>query len=267
MTSKAMTTTTENTAIANVGAANAWTSYSKNVGVSSGLYGRHNGNVGKYLMGTEEPETFTAPFDIENIRIGWLGFDENNKPHNGPEVTIKSQKELPDHPEIDGVRWIKQAKVGVYYEAEDGTVDMVILACKADLPTRAINKLIQAYGAKRGMNLDLEADGAGSVAMTPVVTATSREFDATIKETQADGKVRTMKTKKYAEQYEITSWLSSEDLAAAIAKKVPAVMTVVDHVPEGTVQEVLPPEKPAQATTGATAAPAAGRGRFGGRSA
>ncbi len=237
------------------GGTNPFLQHAKSEGVSDGLYMRHNGNTGKFIIGDEEIEGGTFYFDVMGARLAWLGFDPNNKPVNGPEVKMLDGVALQDPPKVPGVKWIKQIKLTIT-DPESGKD--IVLSCKAEKPNRAIWKLIKAYGETVGRH----PDGTGF--QVPLVQAGSRSFEMDIKEKQDDGTERTMRVKKYSETFEIVDWgtadLIAEVKASAGDHSEEAAPPMKDVTPQ---VEVLPPQETKTFPNAAGAA--TGRGRFGSR--
>lgn len=228
------------------GGGNPFTASAKDAGVTDGVFGRFNGNTGDFIVGdgTLEPGTPCA-FAFLDAKQVWLGFDEDNKPHRGPEVLFLNGQVLPEPEKILGVRWNKQIVVPLI--TMDG--DQILYSSKADKPTRPIWRLIKQFGELMGRNRS--EDGKFKV---PVIELNSRPFEMTIEELQNDGSKRKIKVTKYAEDFKIVSWMDEDELTelvvGAAAEEAPE--TVINHVEEA---EIILPTKvastPAPAVSGA----------------
>lgn len=253
------TTNASNALAAFTGGVNPFLQHTKAEGVNSGLYMRHNGNTGKYILGDKEIDGGAFLFDLMSARLAWLGFDPNNKPVNGPEVKMIEGVPLADPPQVPGVKWNKQIKVAVI-DIETGKE--IVLSCKADRPTRAIWRLIKAFGETVGRHPD------GKAFKIPLVEASSRSFEMDIDEPQKDGTSRKIRVKKYSDAYEITDWYTNDAVAEIVALGKEAVegddegngnAQMIDGGNVREVQvEVIPPAK----QTAQTQSP---RSRFGQR--
>lgn len=215
---------------------NPFLTLTKKEGVTDGTYARFNGNDGRYIStGTELEVGSQVVMELFNAKIGWLGFDSNNRPHKGPEVSVVSGASLPD-PNSDNkdVRWTKMIRVGMI--TMEGKP--LIYQAKADKPGRAILRLIQTYGQE--MRRQQTASGYN----VPVVELGVRDFKVEIEENG-----RKIKVTKYSEEFKIVSWLSRADVNALIsAEPLPSDEEEMTDVTP--VQEIIPPKaatKPAAA--------------------
>ena len=236
------------------GGQNPFQQHAAEAGVTGGTYMRHNGNTGKYIVGDAETAGGAFIFDMMTARFAWLGFDNDNRPVNGPEVLLVDGTPLPDHAADPTVKWIKQVKVAVL---NPDTGEEILLSCKADKKGRSIFRLIQDFGNKMGMNPDPDLP---DTPMFPVVDCTSEQFEMDVTEKKADGTPYKMRVKKYAEKFELVGWFSHAEVAA-LRKGAVQKQEEEKNVPEGTV-EILPPEK--NKTMPDTKA-ASARSRFGNR--
>lgn len=201
--------------------------------VTDGTYLRFNGNEGRYISNDTEVEVDSELIcDLYNCRLGWQGFDNDNKPYRGDEVSLISGAELPEPDRTnEDVRWSKVVKFAVM------TVDGkdLLYTSKADKPTREVWKLIKKYGAEMMRNVDEH-----NRYKVPVVKFSARSFQINV-DVEENGKTRKVKTTKYAEAFTIVGWLSQDEVAALVIGEAPAEPDEA----QGT-QEIIPPApKPA----------------------
>lgn len=236
------------------------------VGVSDGLFLRLNGKTGKFVsnypdMSEFEPGTELV-FDLYNATLLWQGFDNDNKPFNGPAVTLISGADLPPHQELTGVKWTKQMRVMV--ALTDGGKQMSFTA-KADTPFRSIWRLVKKYGEQ----LTRFPDPSSKTGyMSPVVRIDSEEKKTKKMEEKVRMNPQTGQREIYEEEvavqyfvdkFEVTGWITQKEMeevlesqAAAVADAGPADVAAQvsapaadQAAPQGTV-EIIPPAAGAQ---------------------
>lgn len=222
---------------------NPFSTYTRNEGVTDGVYARFNGNEGKYICtGTELEAGSQVVMELFSCKICWLGFDGDNRPHMGPEVRIIDQKPLPEPDRSNkDIRWSKVVRVGMI-TMEGKTL---VYTAKADKPGRAINRLINAYGK------EFARQKTPTGYNVPVVELGVHDFIAEVPEKNPDGTIRKMKVKKYSEDFKIVSWISREEVMALMA----AIPSDDDGEPEmkdvtPPAQEIIPPSAPAMPKAG-----------------
>lgn len=197
---------------------NAFTQAAKREGVSDGVFVRFNGNSGEFLVtGADDislEHGMQLAFLMSEVRIGWLGFDENNRPYRGPEARVADGSHLPaledfeNRPEFLGksLRWNKVITVPV--RLIDGSGPQMVLSTKGDKPTRPGWRLINSYGQLMARHIDDE--GKNKI---PVVEIGGRSFQIDVEEEQNGRKVK-MKATKWGDTYAIKDWISEAELAA-----------------------------------------------------
>lgn len=213
-------------------------------GVTSGAFMRQNGNTGNWIIGDQDDsEGGTFLFDLMGSKAGWLGFTGDNKPVRGPEVLLRSGEPLPKHPaDDDDIRWNKQLRIMCI---DPDTGDEFLLSDKADNERRPIWKLLALYGKKMAMHQDKRGY------KMPLVTFSSRSFSMEIPETDANGKTRKIKVTKFAPLYEITDWLSLDEVDRIRSGEMEEAPDVKEytHVEEANVVEIIEPQKKEASTT------------------
>ena len=193
-----------------------------------GAYGRFNGKNGNYVLGEHTFEHCVAAFEFMDARMKWLGFDIDDKPHNGPEVKIIDGVPLPEPDKTDDtIRWFKQMVVPIVLESGD----RILYSSKADYGSRAILKLMKDYGSKVTKNMD--ADGRPKV---PLVEMTALPKDGMEEEKDASGKViKRTKFSYFVEQFKLTDWYTMDDVQELVIGRVNADAEEQGEVIEGTV--------------------------------
>lgn len=168
-------------------------------GVTGGVFARFNGNTGSFLFGNEgeiEPNE-SVLCDLHNAKIGWLGFDADNKPHRGPETTFGSGEVLASPEPTPGIRWNKQ----VVFEIVRMDGSTALYSGKADKPSRPVLKLMREYGQKYQRQAE-----APKVYKLPIVEFGQASFQVEITEEAPDGTKRKMKATKFREDFKIVNW-------------------------------------------------------------
>lgn len=243
-------TNADNSAVVFAGGNNPFIDYTKREGVTDGVYARFNGNDGKFVTNDVEIEVDSEViFELMNCKLCWQGFDTDNRPHKGPEVALVSGKALPEPDRTNKtIKWTKMIRVGII--TMDGK--QMIYSAKADKPGRGINKLLSKFGAE--IARQRQADGSYNV---PVIRMGARPFQITVKqeETVNGEKIeREVKMTKYAEDFQIVSWVTRAEVNAIISADNDAEDSereMVDVTPKAeVVQEVIPPTKPAMPRAG-----------------
>jgi hypothetical protein len=262
--SNALTTQTNDSqalaAVAFAGGFNPFTSSAKAEGVTEGVYGRFNGNSGSYIVGDGELAPGTpVVMAFLDAKVGWLGFDLQNKPHRGPEETIISGKALADPPQTPGVKWQKQITLPIV--TMEG--QQIMYAAKADKPTRPMWRLVKQFG-----ELVQRHRGSDGKYMMPVVTLNSASFQMQVDEPMRDPanpnrfiidpatgqpKMEKMTVTKFREDFKIVDWMEQTDIEALVAGAVPEEdapaepqMKTVGGTVIDAKAEVIPPSPPAQ---------------------
>ena len=207
-------------------------------GVSDGTYARFNGNSGQFITNGPEIEPGSeVVFDLFNCKLAWQGFDNDNRPHRGPEVSVVSGEVLADPPDDNpDVRWGKVIKVALM--TLDGT--QMMYTSKADKPTREIWRLIKRYGAEMMKN----RDEAGNP-MMPIIRMGARSFQIEVPDPQNEK--RKIKTTKYSEEFNISGWMPMEEFSALVAgddpsQEAPSTQEAGHKVVEPEI--ILPAPKP-----------------------
>lgn len=174
-------------------------------GVNEGLFGRFNGNNGEFMFGEDQtiPAGEVVICDLFHAKLGWLGFDPDNKPIKGPEVSFVSGDALSDHESTPGVRWMKQ----LIFEMTLIDGRSFIYSAKADKPSRPAWKLMQAYGKAIPRKRD-----DNRVPMIPVVEVGSAPFQMEIEEDRGGVKCK-VKVTKYKEVFNIVDWNTVAEVA------------------------------------------------------
>jgi hypothetical protein len=237
------------------GGQNPFLVVTENEGVSDGAFGRFNGNTGEYIIDNAElPAGFDAAIELIHAKQTWLGFDIDNRPVRGPEVTIVSGAALPDPEAKPDVRWNKQIVVPIVLM--DGR--RILYSSKADKPTRPMWKLVRQFGGLMGRNR--LADGRFKV---PVVTMGARGFEMMIEE-EEKGVKRKVKVRKYGEDFKIADWMAPDDVRAmqmgSMEEDADAGMKTIDA--EDVEVEIITPAQVAAQQQQKAAGPSAATSRF-----
>lgn len=243
---------------------NPFTQQARAEGVSDGVYVRFNGNSGEYIVTGSNDITLRhgdqLAFLMYHIKLAWLGFNSDNKPFRGPEVSLVTGAALPDPDPADfpdDIRWNKVALVTV--RLLDGSPQM-ILSAKAEKPTRPIWRLIKEFGEKMGKNVD-PVTGQNKI---PIVEIGGRSFQIDVEE-EVNGKKVKMKATKWGDTYKIVDWATEAEMAEAIeanAVEADARQDAADEAQQAQQeQEIIPP--PPVKPAAKPAAPDANRFRAG----
>ena len=203
-------------------------------GVSDGTYARFNGNSGQFITNGPEIEPGSeVVFDLFNCKLAWQGFDNDNRPHRGPEVSVVSGAVLEDPPTSNpDVRWAKVIKVALM--TLDGT--QMMYTSKADKPTREIWRLIKRYGAEMMKNRDESGNP-----MMPIIRMGARSFQIEVPDPQNEK--RKIKTTKYSEAFDISGWMSMAEFSSLVAgdEPAPSEETAQEAPAQAVEPEIIPP--------------------------
>lgn len=252
--------------VALTGANNPFLKLARDEGVTDGLYLRLNGKTGKFVSNYPGIAEF-APgtefvFNLYEAIMLWTGFDKDNKPYNGPQVAIKTGQPLPDHPEIEGVKWIRQLRVMV--AGTDGGKPMA-LTSKADNPFRASLKLVKKFGEEVAKYPDPSSPNGY---MMPIVKIESSERDTKKKEEVVRVNPKTgakeiveeeNKINFFVEDFAITDWITQAEMdqikadAGDAEDNTPAAGAGALAAPQ---QTIAAPVAPAPAPAAAVSQPA-----------
>jgi hypothetical protein len=233
------------------GGQNPFLVVTENEGVSDGAFGRFNGNTGQYIIDNNEMDAgFDAVIEMIHAKQAWLGFDSDNRPIRGPEVSIVSGKALPDPEDKPDVRWNKQIVVPIVLM--DGR--RIVYSSKGEKPTRPMWKLIRQFGGLMGRHR--LPDGRFKL---PVVSMGSRGFEMMVEENGKKVKVR-----KYGEDLKIVDWMTPDDVKNLVTAPVedesaePAMKTINGDVTDVEVEIITPAQQAAAAQAAAATQKAAG---------
>lgn len=227
-----------NTALAEYfsGASNPYEDYANDMGVSSGLYLRFNGNTGQWSVKDQIlGDDFQFAFDLMNAQQGWVGWS-NGKPVNKMMVSIISRTPLPNESDLPPIEKVKDSDgwrkvVVVSVRDVDGEWEQMDLTLPAGEPWRPINRLIKEYG----QNVRQQWDAAAGLPKVPIISVGAEAFE--LKKTAG---------KKYAPTFKIVEWIPhgemQEIVAAAEAAREEAAPTAASE-PETEVETVPLAEK------------------------
>lgn len=209
-------------------------------GVTDGTYARFNGNSGQFITNGPEIEPGSEiVFDLFNCKLAWQGFDLDNRPHRGPEVSVVSGDPLAEPNRTDpDVRWSKVIKVAIL--TLDGT--QMMYTSKADKPTREIWRLIKRYGAE----MMKKRDESGAP-MLPIIRVGARSFQIEVED--PNDKRRKIKTTKYSEEFNIAGWMTMDEFAALVGGDEPADEPDTDAKATPAEPEIIPPPPKASNTS------------------
>lgn len=182
-------------------------------GVVTGSFGRFNGKTGNYIVGDDiVTEAVDAVWAIADAKLGWIGFDNDNRPYRGPTVAMGGDEPLAEPTDIPDkkVRWTKQILVPVRFFGKDGSLnrEQVLFTVRADKNSREGWKLMRRFGETYMRNLT--ADGRQKL---PVITMDRRSFFMLLDEEKNGEKTgRKIKTELFSEIYDISQWITPEEM-------------------------------------------------------
>lgn len=236
-------------------AANPFTNRAREIGVQDGAYLRLNGKTGEFVTSSGDALAYGTQlaFMLMHAKLAWQGFDkaDNDKLVKGPAVSLLSMQPLPepDRKANPDVKW--QQVMQVLVRTLDGEPQMLLTA-KAEKPTREIWRLVKAYGAKMGQNID--ETGKNKI---PIVAISARPHEMTVDDETAPllstGKRPKIKITVYFEKYEIVDWASEAELAEMVAEAEEAAGGASTEQPAQQAQAPAQPSLPPPPTPEAIA--------------